>query len=299
MKKYIVLIVMFFVFVFLPGGLSAGAKIEQSTFDMIDRLTNAHGEFTEKENVYKVNFPRSDIKVNVAGVNLPVSMGLASWAAFKIINDSAVVMGDTVLLEDQVNPVMDTMLENGLKVTALHNHFLWDKPRVMFMHFDGSSTTEKLAGAIGKMFKKITETSGGKGEKPFSTLDPSGSTLDPKKIEEIIGQKGEFKNGVYKVIIGRTTKMNDDEMGETMGVNTWAAFAGSDDKAVVDGDFVMLEQEVQDVLKALRNAKINIVSIHNHMLMEDPRMIFLHFWGAGPAGDLSKGLKAALDTQKN
>jgi uncharacterized protein DUF1259 len=211
--------------------------------------------------------------------------------------DQTMVMGDTVLLEDQVNPVMDAALDNGLEVTALHNHFFWDSPKVMFMHIGGRGPEEKLAAAVGKVFAKIKETSGGSSHGPQAALDPRMTSLDPKKIEDILGVKGELANGVYKETLGRTTRMDGHEVGNTMGVNTWAAFAGSDATAAVDGDFVMLEPELQSVLKALRHAGINIVAIHNHMEMESPRVVFLHYWGVGPTVDLAKGLRAALDTQ--
>ena len=206
-------------------------------------------------------------------------------------------MGDTVVLEDQVNPVMSTALDNGLEVTALHNHFLWDSPKVMFMHIGGMGDAATLAASVGKVFAKIQETSGGKGEVPRAEIDPAKSTLDPKKIDATLGASGELKSGVYKVTIGRETKMHGETMGSTMGVNTWAAFAGSDEKAVVDGDFAMLETELQGVLKALRSADIDIVAIHHHMTGEQPRVLFLHFWGIGRSEDLAKGLRAALDTQ--
>jgi hypothetical protein len=188
-------------------------------------------------------------------------------------------------------------LENGLEVTALHNHFFWDSPKVMFMHIGGMGDTEKLASAVGKVFAKIKETMTAKVEIPKADIDPAKSTFDPKKIEPILGA-GESNNGVFKVTIGRTTKMNGHAMGKTMGVNTWAAFAGSDDKAVVDGDFAMVESEVQGVLKALRHAGIQVVAIHNHMTGEQPRILFLHYWGIGRTEDLARGVKAALDTQK-
>jgi Domain of Unknown Function (DUF1259). len=209
------------------------------------------------------------------------------------------VMGDLVLLEDQVNPVMSTALENGLQVTALHNHFFWDTPKVMFMHIGGMADQEALATAVGKVFAKIRDTSGVKGGAPSGNIDPAKTTLAPEKIEAVLGAKGELKDGVYKVVIGRVAKMDGAEIGSTMGVNTWAAFAGSDDEAVVDGDFAMLESELQAVLKALRAAGINVVAIHQHMTGETPRIMFLHYWGVGPTAALAGGLKAALDTQKH
>jgi hypothetical protein len=225
-------------------------------------------------------------------------MGLTSWAAFQAIGDQTMVMGDMVVLEDQVNPVMDVALGNGLAVTALHNHFFWDSPKVMFMHIGAMGGTEKLAAAVGKVFAKIKETSGGKGKVPTATLEPAKTSLEPQKIQDIVGEKGEMSNGVYKITIGRTTKMSGHAVGNTMGINTWAAFVGSDDKAVVDGDFVMFEPELQAVLKALRGADINVVAIHNHMTAESPRTIFLHYWGVGSTERLAKGLKTALQTQQ-
>src|SRR5262249_42910217 len=150
--------------------------------------------------------------------------------------------------------------------------------KVMFMHIGGMGDPEKLATAVGKVFAKIKETSGGKGESPKADIDPAKTSLAPEKIEAILGVKGELKDGVYKVVVGRTAKMGGTEIGATMGVNTWAAFAGSDDAAVVDGDFAMLESELQGVLKALRAAGIDIVAIHQHMTGESPRIMFLHYW---------------------
>ena len=288
--------------ILLAGLLAAQAFAETPAkvpFDIakIESLTGAKGAFNEKEDVFKVAVPRSDLSVVAGGVRLTPPMGLTSWAAFKKVGNHMVVMGDTVMLEDQVNPVMGAALDNGLEVTALHNHFFWDRPRVMFMHIGGMGDETALAAAVGKVFAKIKETSGGKGETVGADIDPAKTTLDPKKIEAVIGQSGEFKNGVCKVTVGRETKMHGDVMGNAMGVNTWAAFAGSDERAVVDGDFAMREGELQNVLKALRGAHINIVAIHQHMAGEEPRVMFLHFWGIGRTVDLAKGIKAALDTQ--
>jgi hypothetical protein len=263
-----------------------GAKIEE--------LTGAKGKLDEKEGVFKVSVPRADLKVVVGGVHLTPPMGLTTWAAFTKSGAHTMVMGDLCLTEDQVNPVMSVALDNGLEVTALHNHFFWDAPKVMFMHIGGMGDEDKLAGAVGKVFAKIKETAGGKGELPKADIDPAKTSLDPAKIEAVLGQKGELANGVYKVTIGRTTKMGGHAVGKTMGVNTWAAFAGSDAQAVVDGDFAMLESELQGVLKALRAANIDVVAIHQHMTGEQPRVMFLHYWGVGATTDLANGLKAAL-----
>jgi len=272
----------------------------KTSFDTakIEKLTGAKGTLNEKEGVFKVSVPRSDLSVTAGGVKLTPPMGLTSWAAFKKAGKHTVVMGDTVMLEDQVNAVMSVALDNGLEVTALHNHFFWDSPKVMFMHIGGTGDEAVLATAVGNVFAKITETSGGKGQVPHAEIDPAKSTLDPKKIDAVLGATGDLKSGVYKVTIGRETKMHGETMGNTMGVNTWAAFAGSDDQAVVDGDFAMLESELQAVLKALRSADIQIVAIHQHMSGEQPRVLFLHFWGIGRTENLAKGIKTALDTQR-
>jgi uncharacterized protein DUF1259 len=277
----------------------AGAASVTLDTAKIEELTAAKGKLDEKEGAFKVSVPRSDLSVTTAGVKMTPSMGLTSWAAFTRAGSHIMVMGDMVVLEDQANPVMSAALDNGLEVTALHNHFLWDTPKVMFMHISGIGDEASLAAAVGKVFAKIKDTSGGKGDVPAADIDPAKTSLAPEKIEAVLGTKGELKDGVYKIVIGRTAKMHGTEIGNTMGVNTWAAFAGADDKAVVDGDFAMLETELQGVLKALRRAGINIVAIHQHMTGEAPRVMFLHYWGVGPTQALAQGLKAALDTQKH
>jgi hypothetical protein len=169
----------------------------------------------------------------------------------------------------------------------------------MFMHVGGMGDEKTLAAGIGKVFARLKETSGGKGEVLRADIDPAKTTLAPAKIEAALRYKGDLKDGVYKVVIGRTTKMGGHVVGKAMGINTWAAFAGSDDKAIVDGDFAMLESELQPVLKTLRAGGIDIVAIHNHMTGESPRIIFLHYWGVGRTEELAKTIKAALDKTKH
>jgi Domain of Unknown Function (DUF1259) len=263
----------------------------------IKRLTGVKGELSAKEGVFKVSVPRSDLDITVAGVKTTPPLGLTSWAAFQKAGEQVMVMGEMVMLEDQVNPVMTVALENGLEVTALHNHFFRDTPKGMFVHIGGMGDEAKFAGAVGKVFTTIKNTSGGRGEVPRVELSLAQTSLDPKTVEDILGMKGQLASGVHKVTIGRTTTTHGHEVGNTMGVKTWAAFAGSDENAIVDGDFIMSEREVQPVLKALRGAGIHIVALHQHMIEESPRTVFLHYWGVGPTRELAKGLKAALDTQ--
>jgi Domain of Unknown Function (DUF1259) len=277
---------------------AAAAPIDGSAGAEIEKLTGAKGALDAGEGVFKISVPRSDLSVSVAGARLSPPQGLTTWAAFQRAGDHTMMMGDLCLTEDQVNPVMSAALDAGLEVTALHNHFFWDSPKVMFMHIGGIGDTAKLAGAVGKVLAKIKETSGGHGQVPRSDVDAAHTTLDPARIEAVLGEKGQLAGGVYKIVIGRQTSEMGHSVGKTMGVNTWAAFAGSDQQAIVDGDFAMLESELGGVLKALRAAGIDVVAIHQHMVGETPRVMFLHYYGVGPTVKLAEGLKAALSATK-
>jgi hypothetical protein len=274
-----------------PARGAAGGPLDVAN---IERLTGQKGKLDDKEGVFKVSLPRGDIAARAAGVRLTPALGLTAWAAFQRAGEHAMVMGDMVVTEEQVAAVMDAALGAGLEVTALHNHFFFDSPKVMFMHIGGMGDEQKLAAAVGKVFAAIKETAARKPEPPTADIDPAKSTLDPKKLEAVLGA-GDWKDGVFKVAVGRTTKMDGHAVGKAMGVNTWAAFAGSDERAVVDGDFAMLESELQRVLGALRAARIQVVAIHNHMTGEQPRVMFLHYWGVGPAEALARGVRSALD----
>jgi uncharacterized protein DUF1259 len=259
---------------------------------LIERLTGGKGKLDRAASVFKVSMPRADLAVSVGGVKLTPPSGLTSWAAFQSAGSGVMVMGDMVLTEEQVNPVMSVALDHGLEVTALHNHFLGETPRVMFMHIGGHGDLEALATAVGKVLARIREP----GEPvPTADIDPSKTQLDIDKIAAALGHRGDLTGGVYKVTIGRTAHMHGQPIGNAMGVNTWAAFSGSNERALVDGDFAMLESELQPVLKALRHAGILIVAIHQHMSGETPRIVFLHYWGVGPAEELARGVRSALD----
>ncbi len=263
----------------------------------IEQLTGIKGKLDVTESVFKVSQPRTDLNVTVAGVKITPQMGLTSWAGFQAIGDQVMVMGDIVLQEDQINSTMSVALDNDLEVTALHNHFLWDTPKIMFMHIGGMGNLEALAKGVGKVFAQTQETHSAKKPMPVIKFNAAKTSLDPKPIEIIIGAPVEKAGEVYKVTLGRTTQMNGHSASKAMGVNTWAVFAGSNENAIVEGDFAMLEFELQGVLKALRGADINIVAIHHHMVSETPKIVFLHYWGAGSVSDLAKAIKTALDTQ--
>ena len=264
----------------------------------IERLSGAKGALDAKEQVFKVSQPRTDLSVMIAGVKISAPMGLTSWAAFKSDGPDDMVMGDLVLTQEQISPVMDAALDNGLQVTALHNHFVAESPRIMFMHIAGMGPEQKLATAVGKVFSTIKATAGVTAA-TGPQIDPAHSTLDAAALDAVLGVKGQYKEGVYKFTVGRKTKMHDVEVGNQMGVNTWGAFAGSDQIAVVDGDVAMRESEVQNVLKALRKAGINVVAIHQHMIGEEPRIIFLHYWGIAPSAQLAGGLRAVLELTRD
>jgi Domain of Unknown Function (DUF1259) len=285
----------------LSGAALLQATLTDSQRAAIDQATGAKGVYTEAEDTHRVTFPRSDVKVTVEGRTMAPFLGLSSWAAFTpSAHGGLIVMGDFVLLEDEVNPAISAALDNGLEVTALHNHFFYESPRVMYMHIGGSGSAEKLATAVRKVLdavKSLREDTPTPATRFAGAPVPGKSAITAAAIDSILGVKGESNDGMYKATIGRTASMHGSKVGKQMGVNTWAAFAGSDDFALVDGDFAMTREELQGVLRALRKANISIVAIHNHMTHEEPQYVFLHYWGKGRAATLAKGLKSALDTQ--
>jgi len=225
-------------------------------------------------------------------------MGLGTWAAFiKGAHTEAMVMGDTVLFEDEVNAAMSAALDNGLSVTALHNHFFFDHPKVYFMHIEGEGTVEKLASAVKKVYdtaKQIRAGSPNPKDSFGAARLAEKNSITAAPLNEIFGAQGESKDGMVKFTFGRPATMHGVNIGKDMGVNTWAAFAGSDDNAVVDGDFAVTEDQLQPVLRSLLKDKINIVAIHQHMTHEEPRIMFFHYWGRGTAKDLAQAVKGGF-----
>ena len=285
------------VFVFLACASCAYAKLDTN---QIETVTGLKGIWNAEEGVFKISAPRTDVKVRVDDWTMPPFMGLTSWAAFMAgKTEETMVMGDLVLFQDEVNSVMTTALDEGLKVTALHNHFFFDDPKVYFMHIEGEGSTAALSGAVKKALgaSKMIRSMTAEPAKNFGRPIPRENSISSGALEAILG-KGQSKDGMFKSVIGRKTKMPCGcEVTKDMGVNTWAAFAGTDDNAVVDGDFAVSESELQGVLKSLRRAGLNIVAIHHHMIGEEPRILFLHFWGRGKAVELANAVKAALNTQ--
>lgn len=290
MKKYLLIIL-------ISCATITAASAAALDTAKIDQLTGLKGKMNEKEGVYKVTFPRNDVKVFVDGWTMPPFMGLGTWAAFTTTKDGAMVMGDTVLFEDEVNATMSAALDNGLNVTALHNHFFFDHPKVYFMHIEGEGPADKLAAAVRKVYdavKQIRAANPNPKDSFGAARLPDKSSITAALLNEIFGAQGESKDGMVKFTFGRPATMHGVKIGKDMGVNTWAAFAGSDDNAVVDGDFAVTEDELQAVLKSLRKDKINIVAIHQHMTHEESRMIFFHYWARGRTKDLAEALKNAF-----
>ena len=289
----------------LLGAIAGTADAQQAppNTQQIDQVTGVKGTLNKDENVYKVSFPRDDVTVTVDGTPMPPFMGLTSWAAFKpgAKDGAAMVMGDMVLFQDEVNPAMDAAFAGGLTVTALHNHFFYDEPKVYFMHVGGEGPAERLAAGVRKIQDKVkaVRSASPQPARSFGRKPLAGKTVVAAgPLVGVLGGKPAEKDGMVKFTIGRATKMPCGcGVGKEMGVNTWAAFYGTDDHAFVDGDFATFEGELQPVLQALRTAGINVVAIHNHMEGETPKVIFLHYWGIGPAKELAEGVKAALDAQ--
>ena len=257
-------------------------------YDQVLKTLGKSGDF--KANVLKINIPRNDLKVTVAGVATPTPFGFGGWLAMTKGDHGDVMMGDLVLTQEEVNPVMSALLDNGLEVTALHNHFFFEEPRIFYMHVMGHGSPADLAKKAKPALDLISH--------PVPASAPASSQLDTAKIAKIVGHAGEQNGAVYKITIGRDD-LKIREMGATinarMGLNTWAAFFGTDGEAVIAGDVAMLQIEVQPVLKALRGHGLDVVAIHHHMTGTQPMIIFLHYWGKGPAEQLAGAFRSALN----
>jgi hypothetical protein len=277
-------------------GAPAPARAQEvpAEYQQVLSVLGRKGDF--KDNVLKVNIPRNDVKVSVAGIATPTPFGFGGWVAMtKGDGGHQVLMGDLVLLQEEVNPVMSALLENGFDVTALHNHFFWDEPRMFYMHVHGHGAAADLAAKLKPALDLIGRTTGGSASAPVAAAP---SALDPATLVEIVGAQGEQNGAVYKFTLPRAD-LKVVEMGATinarMGLNTWAAFTGTNEKAAIAGDVAMLENEVTPVLKVLRQHGLDVVAIHHHMTGGRPVIIFLHYWGTGPAETLATGFKAAVN----
>lgn len=266
----------------------------------IEAVIGKKGNYAEAEATYIVPLPRNDLKVSIKGEPVPIALGFGGWVAMKksIDNRSAVLMSDTVLLEEEVNPLISAAHANGLEVSAIHNHFFYEQPRIFYMHVHGmgspSDLARRYAAAIGttKLFPA---------NQPLAGPPPTRTgkeIFDLPALDAIVGNSGTVNGPTYKYTIGRddlTVLAMGAHMTKTIGLNTWATFAGTPDAAHIAGDVAMLEAEVNPVIRALRANNLEVVALHNHMLGEQPRIIFLHYYGRGPASTLAQGFRAALN----
>jgi Domain of Unknown Function (DUF1259) len=274
-------------------GIPAVAQDVPADYQEVLKSLDRKGDF--KAGVLKVNIPRNDVKMAIHGFSTPTPFGFGGWIALtKATDGSDVMMGDLVLLQEEVNPVLSALLDNGIDVTALHNHFFWDDPHVYYMHVHGMGKAADLARRV----KPGLDLIGKVKPEAVSPASTTGTALDTAKLAKIAGHEGEQTGPVYKITVGRDDlgmKEHGAVINARMGLNTWAAFVGTQEDAAIAGDVAMLENEVTPVLKALRKNGLDVVAIHHHMTGDRPVVIFLHYWGEGPAEKLAAGFKAALD----
>jgi hypothetical protein len=256
---------------------------------------------TQPDGVVRLGWVRTDVDVKVDGMNFIPQAGLGSWAAFKEAGRGAMVMGDTVVFQDEVDAAMDAAFAAGLEVTALHNHFFYDDPQVYFMHIGGYGDPVKLARGVKSMWDavKAVRAASPQPATRFPGDIPASGTINAKDIQRILVKAPKLNNGVLKASFPREGKMNGVTIGGTMGLSSWAAFQGTDDLAAMDGDFIMTAEEVQPVLRVMRNHDIHVVALHNHMVGDDPAFYFTHFWATGSVTKLASSFKAVLDAQAN
>jgi hypothetical protein len=279
---------MFTLFAFVLTGARPALSAD---FSEVEKILGIPGQMQEGVTVF--SFPRHDLRIKIGDDPVPTAIGFGSWTAWKEMGGEAMVMGDLVLLQKEINPVISALAEANVSVTALHNHFLGEDPRIMYMHIYGRGQAAPMATGIRSALNKSGTprpglTTGG--------TSPPTMSLDTKRLEEVIGHPGKAGGGVFKIIIGRPgVKMDGIEMTASMGLNTWAAFAGTNERAHVAGDVAMTAKEVNPVIRALRRGGIEITAVHNHMLNEEPRIFFLHYWGTGTAEDLAKTVREAFD----
>lgn len=261
---------------------------------LIESIIGLKGKASKGE--FKITIPQNDLNVWVDSFKIIPPMGTSTWVAFTPTSTGTMLMGDLVLTETDIKPVQQELIRQGLTTSAIHNHFIRNHPNIVFMHAGGMGSTADLAKKIKAVLNKINES---RGHNPAAApADSVINMLDTKKLDGILGYTGEMSKGVYKYTIGRpdvTLKEHGTTITTFMGFNTWAAWQGTPEHAAVAGDFTMLEDEVEPVLKALIGNGIEVVALHTHMVHENPRIFFLHYWGVGNAEQLANGLKAALN----
>lgn len=274
--------------------LSSADTLREINVEMLKQALNMN--LQEKDGQFKVVVPQNDLDVVVDSFKIIPPMGLGSWVAFAPTAEQVMVMGDIVVTESELKPIQQEVINQGLSITAIHNHFVRIEPDIWYMHIGGTGDENMLGKSVKAIFDKVSELRGGNPADAETTSVENG--LNIKMIDSIIGFQGQMNNGVYKITIGRPDvelREHGAPVSTFLGFHTWASWQGTNEKAAVAGDFTMLEDEVASVIMALVANDIEVVAVHNHMIHEEPRIFFLHYWGVGSAEKLAKGLKAALD----
>jgi hypothetical protein len=281
-----------FVGAILVSATAAGAQ--DIDWEKVDAALGRKGAVSA--DVHRYGFPRSDLTVKLDGVTIKPALALGGWVAFKPMHGEVMVMGDLVLLETEVNPVMATLIENGIEITAVHNHLLRANPALFYMHVGGHGDAVKMASAVRTALAESKTPL----EAPPAAAAAPAIDLDVKQLDEIVGAKGRQNGGVYQFSVPRREAISEDgmavappgPMGVATGINFQPTGGG---KAAITGDFVLAGNEVNPVIKTLRENGIQVTALHSHMLTEEPRLLFMHFWANDDAVKLARGLHAALE----
>ncbi len=283
-------------FLFSLGLCISYSSIAQTSLDtlLIQKITGIKGLSNHGE--YKITVPQNDLNITVDSFRIIPAMGLGTWVGFTPTKNGVMVMGDIVLTENDLKPVQQEVIRQGLTITAIHNHFVRNHPNIMYMHIGGAGSAETVSAKVKAVLDRVQLSRGG--NPAASAVQPVVNTIDTARINGILGYHGEMNKGVYKHTIARpdvSLMEHGTAVSSFMGFNTWAAWQGTNEKAAVAGDFAMLESEVADVIAALIRHNIEVVAVHNHMTYEQPRIFFLHYWGVGPVEELARGLRDALN----
>jgi len=282
-----------------PGPTTARTDRPSDGLDtgVVDSLSGAPGILDRESGTYSLTIPRDDLIVTADGVRLTARSGLSGWVVFVPVPGGAVLTAQLPLLVDEVNPVISAALLHDLRVTGLHGHFSREEPKVRFLHLVGIGETDSLASAVGVVLQTLEDVKG-QPRDPTAPIDPATSTLAPAPVDSVLGLRGEMRQGVYEVVVPRTTRLEGYDLGPASGIATRVTFVGGDDRAAVSGHFALVESELQGVLRALRAGGIEIASIEDPLAGEDPRLVFVHVWGRGRAVDLARTIREALDVMR-
>jgi hypothetical protein len=266
----------------------------------IEAALGKKGRYVETESVHTTPLPRNDLKVTIKGEAVPISFGFGGWVSFKKTTDgkSAMVMSDTVLLEEEVNSLIDAAHQNGLEIGAIHNHFFYEQPKIFYMHIHGMGSVADLAKKFAATIKDAKIFPANQPPASPAPTETAKEIFDLPALDGIVKYTGTVNGKTYKYTVGRQDLTVMDmgvEMTPSIGLNSWASFAGTKESAHIAGDIAMLEHEVNPVIKTLRQNNLEVVALHNHMLFDQPRIIFLHYYGKGAATTLAQGFRSALD----